>query len=81
MNLGKARVGLASDPADFAAAEANLIEAYANLVKAPGPFPKDTRDCVQALADFYTAWDKVEPGKGCDAKAGECKAKLDAAAP
>jgi tetratricopeptide (TPR) repeat protein len=78
MNLGKARAGLARDPADFAAAEASLLEAHADLVKAPGPFPKDTRDCTQALADFYTMWDKTEPGKGYAARAAEWKAKLDA---
>jgi hypothetical protein len=30
------------------------------------------------LPDLYAAWDKAEPGKGYDAKAGEWKAKLDA---
>ena len=69
------------DPADFATAEANLLEAHANFVQAPGPFPKDTRDSVQALVDIYTAWDKTEAGKGYVAKAAEWKAKLDAAAP
>jgi hypothetical protein len=81
MNLGKARAGVAKDPADFAAAEAYLLEAHANFVKAPGPFPEDTRDCTQALADFYTTWDKAEPGKGYDAKAAEWKAKLETATP
>jgi hypothetical protein len=81
MNLGKARAGPANNPADFAAAEANLLEAHAIFVKAPGPFRKDTRDCTQALADFYETWDKAEPGKGHDAKTAEWKAKLDAAAP
>ncbi len=81
MNLGKARAGLAKDLADFAAAEANLLEAHANFVEAPGPFPKDTRDSVQALVDLYAAWDKAELGMGYDAKAEAWKAKLDAAAP
>jgi tetratricopeptide (TPR) repeat protein len=76
MHLGKARAGLAKTGAEFAAAEANQLEAYANFVKAPGLFPQDTRDSVQALVDFYVAWDKAEPGKGHDAKAAEWRAKL-----
>lgn len=79
MNLGKARAGLAKTGADFAAAEANLLEAHAHFVKAPGPFPQDTRSCTQALADFYNAWDKSEPGKGYAAKVAEWKAKLNSA--
>jgi tetratricopeptide (TPR) repeat protein len=76
MNLGNARAGLAKTGDDFAAAEAILLEAHTNFVQAPGPFPKDTRDCTQALADSYAAWDKAEPGKGYDAKAAEWRAKL-----
>jgi len=78
-NLGKARAGLAKTDADFAAAEANLLEAHADFVKAPGPFPRDTRDSIQALADYCSAWDKADPGKGYDAKAAEWRSKLEAA--
>ena len=76
VHLGKARAGLAKTGADFAVAEANLLEAYANFVKAPGLFPSDTLDCTQALADSYTEWDKAEPRKGYDAKAAEWRARF-----
>jgi eukaryotic-like serine/threonine-protein kinase len=75
-NLGKARAGLAKDHADFALAEANLLEAHRIYVKTPGPIPRDTRDCTQALADFYAAWDKAEPDQGHQAQSAEWKATL-----
>ncbi len=37
-----------------------------------------TTEVVVYLADFYTAWDATEPGKGYDAKAAEWRAKLPA---
>jgi serine/threonine protein kinase/tetratricopeptide (TPR) repeat protein len=81
MNLGKARAALAKTKTDFAAAEANLLEAHDNFVKAPGPFPQDRRDSVQALVDLYDAWDKIDPENGYDAKAADWRAKLDTTAP
>ncbi len=75
--LGTARAGLNQ----FAQAETNLLEAHAILVKARGESHQDTRDCAEALADFYTAWDKAEPAKGYDAKAAEWKAKAPPAPP
>ena len=79
--LARARVGLGYDADRFKLAESNLLEAYPIFVQAKdrGLTHKDTLECVQALIDLYTAWDTAEPGKGYDAKAGEWRAKLDAA--
>lgn len=79
--LGKAHTGLAKQPADYTAAEAYLLEAHATFAKNRGDRDKETRDWVQGLIELYTAWDKVEPGKGYDAKAGAWKKRLDAARP
>ena len=70
--LGKARASLKQ----FAAAEANLLEAYALGVKSRGAGHEDTRGCAKAIVDLYTRWHDAEPGKGHDAKAVEWKAKL-----
>lgn len=78
--LGKSRAGLAKQPAEFAAAEANLIEAQATFAKTRGDKDKETREWTQALVDLYAAWDKAEPGKGYDAKSAEWKKKLEAKA-
>jgi eukaryotic-like serine/threonine-protein kinase len=75
--LGVARAGLAKNPAAFAAAEGNLLEAHGIYRKTPGPMPKGPRDCKQALVDFYTARNRAEPGKGYDVKAAEWKAKVE----
>ena len=74
MHLGEARTGLAQ----FAAAEANLLEAQPVLVKALGPTERNSRECTRALVDLNSAWDTAEPGKGHDMKAAEWKRKLDA---
>jgi tetratricopeptide (TPR) repeat protein len=65
LSLGMARSALGQ----YADAEANLIEARSIL--ASSPYPKEPRDCSRALADLYTAWNRVEPGKGYDAKSTE----------
>jgi hypothetical protein len=62
-------------------AESNFLEAHPIYLQSLGPTQKDTLDCVQALVDLYTAWDKAEPGKGYDAKAAEWQAKLPATKP
>ncbi len=77
--LGNARAGLAKDPADFVAAETNLLEAYAIYSRVRGEKHKDTRKCASALADFYAAWDHAQADKGHELKSAEWKAKLDAA--
>jgi serine/threonine protein kinase/tetratricopeptide (TPR) repeat protein len=73
-DLGAARTQLDQ----FRAAESDLIEANAIFVKARGAAHADTRNCTQALIDFYATWDKAEPEKGYDSKAAEWKAKLEA---
>ncbi len=62
----------------FALAETNLLEACAILMKTSGEKHKDTRDCVQFLAECYEAWNTAEPANGRDAKAAEWKTKLEA---
>ena len=74
--LGKARGALAKQSAEFAVAEANLLEAHATFAKLRGERDKETREWAQGLVDFYTARDKAEPGKGYDATAAAWKAKL-----
>jgi tetratricopeptide (TPR) repeat protein len=76
--LGKSRAALAKQPAEFAAAEANLLEARGVFASNQGEKDKETRDWTKALVDFYAARDKAEPGKGYDAKAAEWKAKVQA---
>jgi tetratricopeptide (TPR) repeat protein len=73
---GKARAGLAKKPGEFATAEADLLEAQGILVKLRGEKGKETGEWTQGLVDLYVAWDRAEPGKGYDAKAGEWKTKL-----
>ncbi|MGQ0629267.1 MAG: tetratricopeptide repeat protein, partial [Phycisphaerales bacterium] len=83
--LGRARMGISFDAERFNLAEANLLEAHPIFVTAKdrGPTHKETLECVQGLADLYTAWHAAEPGKGYDAKAAEWKAEpaTPAAAP
>jgi hypothetical protein len=50
--MGKAQSGIAKEPADFALAEANLLEAHANNIKTRGPAHADTRDCTKLLVEF-----------------------------
>jgi hypothetical protein len=71
MRPGKARTGLNQ----FGAAEANLLEAHPLWVKTRGEAHKDTRNCIQAIVDLFTAWHAAQPDKGYDAKAAEWKAK------
>lgn len=76
--MGKARVALAKTPADFTAAEVNMLEASEIYIKTRGPTSKAVRDCAKTISDAYAARDKTEPGKGYDVKAAEWKAKIDA---
>ncbi|MCX5689793.1 MAG: serine/threonine-protein kinase [Planctomycetota bacterium] len=75
LTLGRARAAVATNPQQFAAAEAQLLEA-GELIKYPQPSPRDTRDLARSMVALHTAWDRVEPGQGHDAKAAEWKAKL-----
>jgi len=74
MNLGRAQAGMR----EFAAAQADLLEAQPILLKNMGPKGSYTRTCTKAIVDLYAAWNAAEPGKGYDAKAVEWKRKLDA---
>src|SRR5581483_1341507 len=74
--LGKARTGLAKEPADFAVAEANLLEAQTTFEKLRGAKDREAVEWTRALVDVYAAWDKAEPGMGHDAKGAAWKAKL-----
>ena len=73
-NLGAAQARLNQ----FAVAETNLVEAQAIFIKTRGETHAETRGCTEVLVDFYSMWDKAEPGKGHDAKGAEWKTKLDA---
>ena len=77
--IGKCRAKMAKDPAEFAAIEARLLECQSTFAKLRGDNDIETRKATQDLIDFYTAWDKADPGKGYDAKAAEWKTKLEAA--
>jgi tetratricopeptide (TPR) repeat protein len=74
--LGRARTGLAKEPAEFKRAEANLLEAQSVFAKLRGDKDIETREWTRGLADLYSAWDKAEPGQGYDAKAAAWNAKL-----
>ena len=74
VNLGKARTGLGK----YSSAEPNLLEAEQIYVRVRGETSSDTRECWKALANLYAEWNKAEPGKGHDAKAGEWKQRLAA---
>jgi len=77
-NLGKARMMLANgDMQMWTSADANLIEAHEIIVAARGATHAATRESAGALATFYAAWDKADPGKGHDAKSAERKLKFE----
>jgi eukaryotic-like serine/threonine-protein kinase len=81
---GLARAGLAAasaNPAEFAAAEADLLDAHARYSAAAPSTESFIAQTAEALADLHTAWHKAEPDKGHDAKAAEWKAKADPATP
>jgi eukaryotic-like serine/threonine-protein kinase len=64
-----------------AEAEAALLEAERVLAKAPGTPPGRHEECIRYLVELYEGWDKVEPGKGYDAKARRWKEVLPATTP
>ncbi len=74
--LGQARTSLAKSHADFAIAEANLLEAHKLFVETRGPNSKEVRGCIRTISNTYSAWHKTEPSKGYDTKAATWKAKL-----
>lgn len=76
-DLGTTRAALAKEPAAFAMAESNLLEAHAIYTRVPGPSPKGMRACLRAIAEFYANWDRAFPGNGYDRKASEWKARAE----
>jgi tetratricopeptide (TPR) repeat protein len=76
--IGKCRAKLAKGPADFAAAEGNLLESQSTFAKLRGDKDLETRKATQDLIDFYAAWDKADPGRGHGAKADDWKKRLGA---
>jgi len=74
-NLGVARGRLATNPAELAAAEANLLEAYDVIVELRGEDHDKARETARDLADLYQAWDRVEPGRGREASSVEWRTK------
>ncbi len=76
-NLGAARAAQAKNPAEFAAAEGNLLQSHNLYLNSRGALHKDMLGSIQCLIDLYTAWNKAEPEKGFDAKAAEWKITLE----
>jgi len=69
--VGKARHGLG----ELAAAETELQQAHALLVRTRGEAHAETRDCARALAALYTDWHAAAPGAGHDLEAAEWQAR------
>jgi tetratricopeptide (TPR) repeat protein len=63
------------DLGKFAEAEAKLIESRQIIAKTKGEGHPIAKQMALGLQMLYEAWDKAEPGKGYDVKAGEWKAK------
>jgi len=72
-NLGRARAGVR----EFAAAEANFLEAQALFVQTRGEAHKETRAGIRALSEFYTEWNAAEPDSSRAAEALEWKTRAD----
>ncbi len=75
MHLGQSRAG----QAHYAPAEANLLEAE-QILRLPHAAVEldDQRNCMSALVDLYTAWNKAEPGRGHAANAAKWQRQLAA---
>jgi len=76
MQYGRTLLGLGR----FPDAEAELLESERVLGQDPTAVARH-RQCVDAVIELYTAWDKSDPDKGYDAKAGNWRARLPATAP
>jgi eukaryotic-like serine/threonine-protein kinase len=89
--VGEARDGAMEQPSRIARlhdAEPLLTESAAALRAdpyVPGPNklqPQDYKQqAMQRVADLYALWHTIEPGKGCDVKAAEWRARLAPPAP
>ncbi len=73
--LGRCRSALGR----FDEAEANFLEAHPLWLDARGKSHADTRDCLQALVDHYTARHAAQPDGGYDTKLSQWRSELDAA--
>jgi hypothetical protein len=69
--LGGARLGRR----DFSGANIALGDAW-SIANNYGPGSTVARDCAQAMAELYTAWNEAETGKGYDVRASEWKRTL-----
>ncbi len=72
LTLGQARTGLG----EFAAAENNLLEAQSIVLAARGPGHPETRECMQALAELYLAWEDAPAAVDRATKAAEWSRKV-----
>lgn len=75
--VGQARAALAKSPDEFAVAESHALAAQSTFAKLRGDKDKETREWTKAVVDLYAAWDKLEPGKGYDAKSAHWQQQLE----
>jgi serine/threonine protein kinase/Tfp pilus assembly protein PilF len=74
--MGKSRLALAKEDADYQLAEKSLLEAQSIFSKSRGDKDKETVEWITALADLYTKWNEASPNSGHDKSAETWKAKL-----
>jgi serine/threonine protein kinase len=70
--LGLALAGLNRMPE----AQVELLEAERVLAVERARIPGQYYTCAEALAGFYTAWDRAEPGRGYEVQAAQWRARL-----
>ena len=71
--LGRALTGMGR----FPQAESVRLEAEGLLPVAPAITPAWRSDCLRALIEMYSGWEKASPGRGHAVKAGERSRTLD----
>jgi tetratricopeptide (TPR) repeat protein len=82
--VGNSRLGLGRTLAGmnrFGDAETELLEAERILASAEGAPPERHRQSLEALAEMYAAWHRVEPGHDYATSAARWKARLAADRP
>jgi len=79
--LGRSRVELGFEEERFTLAEAELLEAHAELTSLYGPSDRDVLRSAARLAKLYQVWDRAQPGKGWDLKAEEWRLRTAEPAP
>ena len=70
--LGRCRVAIG----EFAAAEANLLEAHVVLGEAENATDQQREDVLTGLVELYDGWDAAEPDPARRGKAAEWSARL-----